>query len=66
MMNFEEGQRVEFDAKDCVNVGTVIERADAPMINLEVVVVQTDDDEIWAMHPDLLRPVEDNDGTSTI
>ncbi len=58
-MKFEKGQRVEFDAKDRVNVGTVDSRADAPTLGLEVVVVKTDDDEIWVMHPDSLRLVEE-------
>ena len=56
-MKFEKGQRVEFDAKDCVQVGIVIERAEAPQLSLEVVIVETDE-ETWAMHPDSLRLVE--------
>ena len=58
---FKVGQRVEFDAKDRVNIGTVIEYADAPKVGLEVVVVEVDDGlgGYWAMHPDSLRLIED-------
>ena len=58
-MSFEVGQRVEFDAKDCVQVGTVSERAEAPQLSLEVVIVNTDDGSTWAMHPDSLRLVQE-------
>lgn len=57
MTDFKVGDKVEFDAKDCVNIGTVVERAEAPMVSLEVVIVETEDD-VWAMHPDSLRLVE--------
>lgn len=57
MTDFKVGDRVEFDAKDRVQIGTVIERAEAPQLSLEVVIVETDD-KTWAMHPDSLRLVK--------
>lgn len=60
MTNFKVGDRVEFDGKDRVNVGTVISRANAPVVKLEVVVVEVDGEvEVWAMHPDSLRFVQE-------
>ena len=59
MTKFELGQRVEFNARDCVQVGTVVERAEAPQLSLEVVIVDTEDGSTWAMHPDSLRFVQE-------
>lgn len=61
MTDFKVGDRVEFDARDCVNVGTVMEYAEytgVPDQMSRVVIVETDDEK-WAMHPDSLRLVED-------
>ena len=60
MTDFKLDDRVEFDAKDRVNVGTVVEHHSYPILNLEVVViVNTDDGETWVMHPDSLRLVQE-------
>lgn len=53
-MSFEKGQRVEFTARDCVQMGTVVEHAKAPNLSLEVVIVEPAE-ETWAVHPDSLR-----------
>lgn len=67
MMNFKVGQRVEFDAKERVYTGTIVHLGfDSPSPVLETMIVKTDEDGKWSVHPKMLRLMEDNDGTSTI